>query len=369
MIKTLKKSGLAKIVRLFRSAWFILSDIVFTPFLTRPTPKLEIGKINKILIIRLDRIGDLVLSTPAIRSIRLAYPHAEIDLCIREYTRDLVTNNPNINKLLMFGKDIINNDYDLALALSPGPQANALAYKSGAKIRVGLRTWGGGYYLNKKPKNEKKVTEYHEAEEALALAKLAGGVDPDNRRPEVSVSPEGEAFAERFYKDNFLTGHKPVAVIHAGSRQEYIRWQTKGFAEVADWLMLEKEARVILIGSDAERELVKEVAAKMSQKPVMAVGLKLFELISIIKHANIFIGNSTGPMHLAAALGIKTVAIFGSRHPQDCYKKWGPYLAKSVIVTKDVGCKNCHPSECRDYKCMKEITTKDVIKSIKKLLE
>ena len=97
----------------------------------------EASGVKKILIIRLDRIGDVILSTPAIRAVRQKFPQARIDLMVNAYVKDIVIGNPWVNNVLIYKKDVLDRDYDSAIALQPGLERNNLAYSSGAKWRAG----------------------------------------------------------------------------------------------------------------------------------------------------------------------------------------------------------------------------------------
>ncbi|MBI4845694.1 MAG: glycosyltransferase family 9 protein [Candidatus Omnitrophica bacterium] len=370
---TLKKINIPvfnRFLRSMRKAYYFLLDFlgysIFSPVLIfQRKPVLKNNGIRRILIVRNDRIGDLILSTPAIRALKETFPGAQIDLFIKQYTKDLVAGNPNVNKLIIEGKDDLVGNYDLALALHPGFKQNMLLFKSKANIRVGYAGWGGGFFLTHKVKDDRDKRIRHEVESALEITANIGAKTKD-KRLEVSVLREGEEFADKFLKDNSLFGK--IIVIHPGARQDYIRWEKHGFAEVADKLIIEHKVKIVLSGNESEKGLVEEVAFLMKEKPVMAVGLKLTELVSLLKRADLFIGNSTGPMHIACALGIAVVAIFGSRHALDSVQAWGPWCEKSKVVQKEVDCKKCHPTDCKDYKCIKNISSEEVYRAAVGLL-
>ncbi len=96
----------------------------------------------------------------------------------------------------------------------------------------------------------------------------------------------------------------------------------------------------------------------------MALETELTELVSVIKKCSLFIGNGTGPMHIASALHVPVVAIFGTIHPLDSYKAWGPWGNNHTIVSKDMDCKNCHPSDCKTFDCMNLITANEVLNAV-----
>jgi heptosyltransferase-2 len=367
-----KINCLARCVRrAFYNSVDLLGSVFFFPLFFSRKKTFSKDEIKKILIIRLDRIGDVILSTPAIRALRLSFPEAKIHLLIQAYTKDLLVNNPNIDRLLVYpaparrGGEGLPSDYDAAIALHPGLKQNYLTVKCGAKVRVGYTGWGGGFFLTHKIKDDRAKRLRHEVESALEAVGALGATTED-RRIEVSITPEGEEFSGLFFKKNNLLGNGLIVVVHPGARQEYIRWRKEGFAEVCDRLIKEKQARVILLGSQKEQGLVEETASLMAGKPILAIGLGLTQVVSLIKRCGLFIGNSTGPMHIASALGIPVVAIFGSQHPLDGHKAWGPWTKKGVVVARDLKCPDCHPSDCRSFDCMRLISPDDVWGAIEK---
>lgn len=346
--------------------YFIFGLLRLCFVIPRPRPY-DRAAVKKILLIRLDRIGDVIVSTPAIRAVRGEFPSADIHLLVNKYTRDLVINNPNINKVLVYGTGLLGRDYDMGIALHAGTLQNYLAFKSGAGVRLGYSGWGGGFFLTKRCIDDCAERIRHEAQSALEVVSLICDVKSDMRL-EVSITEHGEQFADDFFKKNGLLSGGMAVAVHPGARQAYIRWKRERFAAVADRLMREIGARVVLIGGAEEEGLVNDTAALMSQRPALAAGLGLTQLVSVINRCGLFIGNSTGPMHIAAALNVPTVAIFGSEHPLDSYKTWGPIGGRHRVVSKDAGCKVCNPTKCRTFDCMDKISEDDVFRAAMEVL-
>lgn len=336
----------------------------FLGILPRPQP-FEAKAVRKILILRLDRLGDIVLSTPAIHAVRQRFPGARIDLMVSAYCREIVAGNPWVDRVLVYPQDSLNRDYDLAISLQPGLARNYLLFLSGARWRAGYRGWGGGFFLTNSIKDDRETRIRHEVDSALEVVGLFG-CSLEDKVLDISLSPAGEEFAGNFYQEHNLK--PPVVFIHPGSRQEYIRWIPGRFAALADKLIREKQASVVISGARGEAKLIQEVAAGMKEKAVIALGLSLAELVSALKKSNLFIGNSTGPMHIAAALRVPVVGIFGCRHPLDSYLEWGPWGKNCSVVFRDLSCGNCHPSDCSNFDCMKAISVEDVYQAAIKFL-
>ncbi len=329
---------------------------------------LDTGTVKKILLIRRDAIGDVILTTPALRAVRHAFPHALIHLLVSEQCRDLVSANPNIDRLLIDHHDRIEGDYDCAIAFHAGYAHNRITHESGARVRVGFRGSGGSFFLTHALDDDRATRIRHEVDSALEAVAVIG-CRVDDKQSEVSVTEAGERFAVRFFRDARVSVNRPVVVMHPGARQAYVRWKKEGFAEVADTLIREYEAAVIFTGSDGERRLVEEIISLMAQKAVSAAGIRLTETVSLIKRCSLYVGNVTGPMHIAAALEVPVVAIFGCAHPLDSCQVWGPRGPKAAIVTSAIHCPSCHPTDCRrQYACMQAITADEVLSAARRLL-
>jgi len=371
--KIMRFLGFVRAVQLLRSLSYAIFDflgtIVFTVLkLVRVLPlnaKFDKSQVKKVLIIRNDRIGDLVLSTPAIRAVGNTFSGAQVHCMVNEYAKDLIVNNPYIHKIFTKAEDTSDKDYDLAIALHAGLRQNYLVFKSGAFWRVGYTGWGGKFFLTHCLKDDRLSRARHEVEFTLEAVEAIGCTTAD-KRLEVSVTEEGETFAEQFFADNALDGL--VVLIHPGARQQYVRWKKEGFAEVADRLRQRFQAKVIISGANSERLLIKDIVSLMKYPPVVCQGVRLTHLVSIIKRSSLYLGNITGPMHIAAALDIPIVAITGMKGSLDDIRYWGPRCSDYEIVSKDTGCRQCRPGECRTIACMQQITADDVFQAAEKII-
>lgn len=324
------------------------------------------GPVQKILIIRIDRIGDLILSTPAIRAVKETYPEAALELLIAGYTHDLVVDNPYIDRLLIHGKDTLEDDYDIALVLHPGFRQNRLAYLSGAQVRIGYSGSGGGFFLTCRQKDDRAIRIRHEVESALEIAALAG-CRTDDRSLMISTTQEGDNAAREFFQREIIKGI--TVAIHPGARQQYIRWKAEGFVAVADALIRDDGVTVLMIGSTGEQGLLDEIVDLMEEEPVVACGFPLITLTSLIGQCQLFLGNSTGPMHMATALRVPVVAVFGAIHTLDSHHEWGPWGDEHLVVTQDSERYKEHPEKCSPYDCMNIIPVEKVLAAVRKQLE
>lgn len=367
---------LFKILRGLRGIFCSLSDQAADVFylLLPKDRKTEDFRRSKILAIRLDRIGDLILTTPALRAVKEAYPKAYLAVLVRGYTKDLIEGLSFIDEVIIFErfskKELMGylkeSHFDVSLGFHPDSFVNYLPWRAGIPFRIGYKFCGSGIFLTQSLPDDRDRRIRHEVASALEIAAKIGA-RPARMSLSIAVHPESERFAEDFFKGNDLVG-KEAVVLHPGARQPYIRWDKKRFAEVADRLVKEARVGVILVGSAQEEGLVKEVKGLMKEECVVAAGLGLGDLVSVIKRARLFIGNSTGPMHIAAALKVPVVAIFGNIHPRDSFQEWGPWGEGHIVVRKDLSCPSCHPGDCRTYACMDAVTVDDVFQAASKIL-
>jgi ADP-heptose:LPS heptosyltransferase len=325
------------------------------------------GKIKKILVIRLDRIGDVVLSTPVIRALRQNFPEAIIHFLVKEYTLDIVVGNPHINAVKVYGKDRLEKDYDIAIALHPGIHQNYLTFISGACLRIGYASSGGGFFLTNIVADNSQGCLCHEVELTLKAVEVLGCLGKD-KYLEIYENKLAKEFVQHLLLELGIFSTDFLVIIHPGSRQEYLRWDKEKFSHIAARLMRERKAKVIITGTLQECQLIEKISSDMPQGIFYCPDLTLSRLISLLSRGNLFIGNSSGPMHIAAALGIPVVAIFGPKHPRDSYLRWGPWSQKSIVVSKETGCRDCLPAKCRDFKCMHSVTEDDVWDGIESVL-
>lgn len=385
LMRKIRCRPLGSVKRVFQAAFYgargLLGNLIF--FLLRvfrliePIAPWDKASIKKILIIKPERIGDTILATPAFQALRETFPDAYICLIASSGVREIIEGNLFVDEMSYFKEkgiravikefDVIrklrNKRFDLAVILYPTFWCNLTAFLSGAAIRIGYDFHGSGFFLTKKlPYNYQKVPR-HEVELNLDVARLVGA-DIEKKELFVSIYQEAEEFAEKFMEENGLK-EKNFALIHPGAYEEYIRWNAEGFAQIADRLMKERKMKVVLLGGPGEEGLVGEIISLTQEKPIIAQGFSLSEAVSLIKRARIFIGNSTGTMHIAAALKIPVVAIFANSHPLDSWQKWGPFGEGHIVVHKDVGCIDCQPSDCGNFRCREAITVSDVFGAIR----
>ncbi|MEF9438617.1 MAG: glycosyltransferase family 9 protein [Candidatus Mariimomonas ferrooxydans] len=227
----------------------------------------------------------------------------------------------------------------------------------------------GGFLLTHAVEDDRKTRIRHEVESALEVVKAAGAVYTDTSLF-IKVDPEASKEAHEFLKAGRTETLNDYIVIHPGARYEYMKWSADGFAEVADMLSDAFGFTTVLVGTKQEEALCERVSSLMKTAVVNAAGRTgLPELTALIAASRLFIGNSSGPMHIAAALGVPVVGIFGNIHPLDCHLEWGPWTERKAIVSAHLNCDECRPDECEHLNCMAGITPSMVYDVAQRLLK
>jgi heptosyltransferase-2 len=333
--------------------------------------------IERILILRTDGIGDVLNSTPAISALREAYRDARISVLARHPGVEALLLNPHIDELLTYDatarlrsvKKLRAGCYDMAIVLHNSSWCNLMAYLSGAQYRVGRRSERKRFsftlthgVISRDPKGTK-----HEIDRNMDVVSLVGAKD-GTQELIFRLSVEERAWAKDFlHREDIYT---PLVGIHPGGSSFDKLWPAENFAYTANELAKRLEAKIMLFGGPGEEALLHDVQRYMvnqrnTPEVTSVTGLPLRQFAALLEKCSIFLCNDSGPMHIAAALKVPTVAIFG---PTD-HVRWGPRSEKAVIVRKDVDCWPCSAHKCRrGFECIKTLPVDWVLKAADSML-
>jgi lipopolysaccharide heptosyltransferase II len=336
-------------------------------------------------------IGDLLLVTPLLRTLRTNYKNAHIALLADAKLSDLVKNNPNINELiaidkkgyhnrlknyLAFVREIRQKNFDLVINLHANERASFCAAFSGAKKLIGYSSLGLGIMFHKLMKNRKELK--HQVEAHLdVLREFLGVTEIDNRGLEMYLDADTEKRMDDFWQKNFgqASGYTtketsfPVVALNTGASWLTKRWCKESYAQLADKL-LQLNYGVVFLGGMMDKELVSEITALMRQKnqPLLKIftgELKLMELAAILKKCAVLVTNDSGPMHIAVAMDTPLVAMFG---PSPVLG-FAPYNDKSVSLKTPLSCHPCNKHFCDTLDCMKQIPVETVLEHTLELIK
>lgn len=345
--------------------------------------ELRITKRNykRILVIRTDRIGDVVLSTPVIKNLRYNFPQSFIAMMVSPYTKDAVEGNPYLDEVVVYDKEkkqrtILANlkfifnlrkyKFDLAIILHPTNRVHSISFLAGIKRRVGYHKKMG--FLNTdKIKEKKYLGEKHELDYNLDLIGYLG-IPIYDKSLFFPISRETEEAVSVFLEKNGLE-EKNFIVIHPGASCPSKLWPVENFASVADRLIGEFGFKILIVTDEKNSHLGERVKRLMEFSSILG-RFSLKELGAILKKAKLFISNDSGPVHIAVAVNTPVISIFGRKQPGLSPKRWRPLGEKDMVLHKDVGCLNCLAHDCKiGFKCIKSISPQEVLEAVRKILD
>lgn len=345
---------------------------------------------ERVLLLRVERIGDLLMVMEAIATARTAWPDAEIDLAVGSWNVPLASLIPGINRidqidvpwlaregtglswrgLMAKAAEWRTRRYDLVVNFEPDIRTNILAWRTGAPWRAGYWTGGGGALLTDALAYD---PESHVSENALALIRHCVGGQLSAAAARSRLSPGAEA---QMAADQLLAGAPPGARLiglHVSGGRESKQWHLSRFAEVGRALASDNATTLVLTGGPGDRAMVDQVRRALGDRPVIdAAGLlNLPATAALLSRLDVLITGDTGPMHLAAAVGTPVVALFGPSDP----RRYGPRADHQRIVRVQLYCSPCGqvrlpPERCRGHvpDCMDGITVAAVVQAAHELM-
>jgi len=354
---------------------------------------------RKILLINPFGIGDVLFTTPVIKAIKNNYPDSIIGYWCNERVKDVLRNNPNLDKIFALSRGdlkkifekskwlgirrflnliykIQKERFDICFDFSLDHRYSIIAKISGIKKRIGFNYKNRGRFLTDKSNidgyHDKHVIEYY-----LDLLKFINIV-PKNKNLELFVSKEAklkckEILATYGIGDNdFLIGIAPGGGMSWGRDAVFKHWPYKNFAQLADRIIDNYGAKILVLGDESERFIARAIVSAMKNKVIDLIGkTDLEELIAMVTSSKILIANDGGPLHIAKALNIKTVSIFG---PVD-ENVYGPYPTSEndVVIKKDISCRPCYKyfrfNGCfNKRRCVEDISVAEVYSAVGRLI-
>lgn len=332
-------------------------------------------RISKILLVRTDRIGDVVLSLPMLPVLKKQFPAAAISVLVRPYTKELVEHHSCVDEVILWDESkgmrpyvelLREKRFDMAIVPYPRFNLAMITYLSGIPIRVGTGFRWYSFLFNKRIYEHRKDAKRHEVEYNLNLLTTIG-IDPSPETAfEFAISKEvRDRIDLRLAADSV----KKFAVLHAGSGGSARDWSIENFAKLGDAVSQEFGLTIVLTGGTNEAELTGKLQSMMTVPSVNYTGaFSITELGALFGRATLFVANSTGPLHIAAMVGAPVVAFYPPII-QCSPVRWGPYTKKKRVFTADNGrCALCKGGPCTSNVCMEQITVEQVISGMRELL-
>jgi heptosyltransferase-2 len=307
---------------------------------------------NNILIVRTDRIGDVVLTTPAIKALHQACPGARISILVTPTTYDLVYGNPYLDEILVddrkgrhkdpsgflrLSQDIRLKKFDLAIIFHTKRRYNLACYTAGIPYRLGYKNNKFGFLLSHPLKDPRSQGTKHEAQYCLDILK-AIDIQAHDLDVFVPSQKEAEVWTEQWMKENNLRSDEFI-VIHPGASDAAKCWPSASFAQLMDRLAERYTSKIVLIGSSQTNPMAEDILrqVRLASRFLNLTGkTSLGQTISILRHARLLISNDSGPVHVASGVGTCVISLFLRNQPGINAQRWQPLGAKSFILPKDL---------------------------------
>ena len=344
--------------------------------------RLDPDTIRYILIRATNWVGDAILTTPAIRAIRKNFPHSEITMLAKPWVVPVFEKNPHVDHIMIYdsndrhkgwrGKwrliqEIKKRNFDLAVLFQNAVEAAMVALLSHIPLRLGYSTDGRGLFLTHSVpvRRHAKFKNIHEIDYYLDIL-TPFGLTPDGKGLTLKINESNHRTADALLAKYGISKRDQIVGINPGATYGSAkRWFPERYAALADKIQEYYGAHILVFGSLGEKEIGQKVTALIKKPAVNLCGrTTLGEAMALIDKCHLFITNDSGLMHVAAALGIPLVAIFGPTNPQTT----GPIGPKSRIVRVPVSCSPCLQTECpADHRCMQDIQVDTVFEMVKAL--
>jgi predicted lipopolysaccharide heptosyltransferase III len=343
-------------------------------------------RVNKILLIRLRSMGDIILMTPIISSLKKWKPALNLTVLIEHRFNALLEGNPLIDSIinskipagnknsfsdleLLLG-GLYRQKFDMVINLHGGTRSTLQTMASLAPYRVAPEYFRYNFIYNIKTPHPQIVWQtkepLHTVQNQLSFIK-ALRIPISDCEITVPCSAKTEEEVKKKLASLGVDVHKPFVVIHPGASLLSKKWSTDNFAHLSDWLIDKFKLQVLIITSPQEKEVMDEILMKVKHKPFSWFGPSLKNLIAIIKACSLFVGNDAGPTHIAAAFKKPIVVIFGS----SSHNRWHPWKTSYSLIRHSLPCSPCPGKKCYNntsLKCIRSITLEEVKEGVKEQL-
>ena len=332
---------------------------------------------RNVLIILLRFIGDVLLATPTARAIKVARPDVRVTMLVNRGTEEVLHGNPNIDEIMTidnrslaaqirFVGELRRRRFDTVIDLTDGDRPAFLSWFSGARVRIGFNDWDcprGRLYTHIVPFGTVTRHRIDRGLEALKPVNIHAG----SKDLQLWLTKEEEDSADQLLDQLDVQQSHPIVILQPGARHWFKAWPPERFAELADCLTSQYGCQILIGGSSQEGDLAKQVRQMAKSRPIIIAGrTTVRQFAAIAKRAALFIGNDSGAMHIASAVGTPVVALFGPTSPRE----WGPCGGPAEILYKEVDCRrSCRPTCTKgEENCMKLITVHEVYAAAQRLL-
>lgn len=351
-----------------------------SPFVSWRSPRFDPDQIKKILVIRLDRLGDLALTLPLLAALKQRWPSAELTVLCRDAVAPLLQAQPEVDRAIVVRRTkgrsarLLRRDerawmlrqlradqFDLVIDPFSGEELDSawIAWQTGARHRLGFSLRGRGLFFTRSVAPN-PAHSFLEQQQALAAAI---GVELRVERPRLVVTADERTAAAGRLRDSGLDPARPIIGIHPGGYYPTQRWPLGRFLALAKRLVEEDHHQVVFFGTRAEERLIAHIGMPVGVKMAVCFGLELREFIALLSVCRLMVCNNSGPLHVATALGLPTVSTIGPTDPV----RWWPVGDGHQVVRKSLWCSPCQEGECPlgTQECLMTISVEEMLAAVR----
>jgi len=336
-------------------------------------------EVKNILVVKLSSIGDVVHSLPFLEVVKEKFPHARIDWLIEEESFQILNGHAAVDRVIVsrrkawqkkvkkvsewlpvlreaaqFLKELREYEYDLVVDLQGLFKSGILVGLSRGERKIGMAGAREGVPVD---------YDQHAVDRYMEMARYLG-CRHSSWNGGIPVLEADIRMVKALLNSNGLE-KTPFVAVNPMARWKTKLWKPESFAVLADRLCNELSCRIIFTGSGQDREVIKDISDMMKEKPLNLAGrTSLKELACLYAACSVLVTTDTGPMHIAAAMGCRVVALFGPTDP----RRTGPYGECHEVIRADVECSPCFKKKCDHMSCMKQITVERCFEAVKKIL-
>ena len=335
---------------------------------------------KKILIRSTNWIGDAIMTTPAIRTIRRNFPEARIAILVHPWVADVFAGSPDIDQIIYYQKkkehagitgrwrlarELTGHRFDMAIVLQNAFEAALLTTLAGIPVRAGYRRDGRSLLLSHPVSIDPQIRKIHQVHYYQHLLEQLG-LNKASDQLCLEIPEEHRQWAETFLQKEHSIG--PVIGLNPGAAYGPAkRWPAQQYGELAALLQGRLHAAVLVFGTEADKDAAAAIQA-LAGKPILDLTgrTNLAQAMALIQKCDGFVTNDSGLMHVGAALQTPLLAIFGSTN----HITTGPFSDNSQIIRKELDCSPCLKTHCQtDFQCMVSIKAEEVFDQLATLLE
>jgi len=347
----------------------------------RISTRAPFDRARNILIRSTNWIGDAVMTLPAVCTVRNTFPGARICVLAKPWVAEIFNICRDVDEVIVFqspgshsgivgklrlAKELSARNFDMAILLQNAIEAAMITLLAGIPVRAGYNSDGRGLLLTHSVQRTAAIRKVHQIQYYLEMVKSLG-CRSSEAHVHLHPGDEYKILSEKIFTEHSIGREGLIVGVAPGAAYGPAkRWFPDRFAAVSDWVIDNLSARVVLFGSPEDRQTT-DLIKQHARHPLINLAGKtnLKEAIAVISSCGLFISNDSGLMHVAGALNIPTVAIFGSTNPVTT----SPVGERSVVIYKGAPCSPCLKETCpTDFRCMDMISVGEVCETVRGLL-